>query len=351
VLVAGAKIGTVGDIQPLQSGCPAGQPECAQVTVNIEDAHWPLHAGLRADIRPKSLLGEKYVDLHDGAQGPTYDTNRVLVADKTAVPVELDQLVNSLDPPTRSAIRVLLDDLGAGVAGQGMNLNQAIATGRANLANLAVTGQTLNNRDADLDRILVGLDKALSAITTDHQLTQWSQLISNGQGFLNDIESVQARFSRSFTDANVALGDLNNALGGAVPSLRTTLNVAPSLASNLQQEADMLTALASTVTTSANRSPDSECTGATVANQPITSVTGVAKCSPLWMITKGLLSGPSASSGALALPTNQPMFRICVAGVSPQTFTGSCDNSSAAQGSLVGLQDREGAMLTAMLGT
>ena len=55
---------------------------------------------------------------------------------------------------------------------------------------------------------------------------------------------------------------------------------------------------------------DGECTGATVANQPITSVTGVAQCSPLWMITKGLLSGPSASSGALALPTNRPMFRI-----------------------------------------
>jgi ABC-type transporter Mla subunit MlaD len=350
VLVAGAKIGTVSDIQPLQSGCPTGQTECAQVTVGIEDSHWPLHAGLRADIRPKSLLGEKYVDLHDGTQSASYDTNRVLEADKSAVPVELDQLINSLDPPTRTAIRVLLDDLGAGVTGQGMNLNQAIATGRADLAHLAVFGQTLDNRDADLDRILVGLDNALSAITTNDQLTQWSQLISNGQSFLNDIESVQTQFSRSFTDANVALADLNTALGGAIPSLRTTLDVAPSLVSNLQQEASMLASLAATVTTSANLSPNGECTSATDANQPITSVTGVAHCSPLWMTIKGLLSGPTAAAGAQELPGMVPMFRICIEGVS-QGAPGSCDNSNAAKSATVGLSDREGAMLTAMLGT
>jgi ABC-type transporter Mla subunit MlaD len=357
VLLAGAKIGTVSDIQPLQSGCPAEQTECAQVTVSIEDSHWPLHQGLRADIRPKSLLGEKYVDLHDGTLSATYDTNRVLAADKTAVPVELDQLINSLDPPTRAAVRVLLDDLGAGVAGQGMNLNQAIATGKADLAHLAIFGQTLDNRDADLDRILVGLDNALSAITTNDQLTQWSQLISNGQSFLNDIESVQTQFSRSFTDANVALADLNTALGGAIPSLRTTLNVAPSLVSNLQQEASMLAALGATVTTSANLSPNGECTSATTANQPITSVTGAAQCSPLWMTIKGLLSGPTAAAGARAsfidpqgLTQMVPIFRICIEGVS-QFAPGSCNNSNAGQNATVGLQDREGAMLTAMLGT
>jgi ABC-type transporter Mla subunit MlaD len=355
VLIAGAKIGYVSDIQPTTTGCQAGQSECSLVTVSIDDSHWPLHAGLRGDIRPKSLLGEKYVDLHDGSQTAAYDPSHVLPAEKNADPVELDQFINSLDPPTRTAIRVLLDDLGAGVAGQGMNLNQAIATGRANLQNLAVFGQTLNNRDPDLDKILVGLDNALGAITTNDQLTQMSQLITNGQNFLNDIESVQTQFSRSFTDANLALGDLNTALNGAIPSLRTAINVAPSLVSNLHQETSMLAALGATVTTSANKSPNGECTNATVSNQPITSVTGLAHCSPLWMLINGLIGGPTASAGALVFPPNngppRPVFRICIEGILPQNEVGDCQSSSATVASSSGLMNRDGAMLAALLGT
>src|SRR5437588_6446502 len=116
VLIAGSKIGYVSDVEPTQT-------DSALVTVSIEDAHWPLHQGLRADIRPKSLLGEKYVDLHDGSQGaPAYDLSKTLQAGPNAAPVELDQFINSLDAPTRSAVRVLLDDLGAGVAAKGYDL-------------------------------------------------------------------------------------------------------------------------------------------------------------------------------------------------------------------------------------
>src|SRR5207244_7654174 len=154
------KVGYISDIRPAQG-------DSALVTVMVSDRHWPLHVGLTAGIRPKSLLGEKYVDLHDGAAGASaYAAGAVLHAGKTADPVELDQFINSLDPPTRTAVRVLLDDLGAGVAGRGQDLNAAIAAGRDDLANLAVTGQTLNHRDADLDRILVGLDGVLGKITT-----------------------------------------------------------------------------------------------------------------------------------------------------------------------------------------
>ena len=347
VLIAGSKIGYVSDVEPTQT-------DSALVTVSIEGDHWPLHQGLRADIRPKSLLGEKYVDLHDGSQSaPAYDTSVLLRASKNADPVELDQFINSLDPPTRTAIRVLLDDLGAGVAGRGNDLNTAIATGKADLAHLAVFGKTLNDRDPDLDKILVGLDSALGAITTNDQLNQMSQLITNGQNFLNDIESVQTQFSRQFIDANLALRDLNTALGGAIPSLKTTLNVAPSLVSNLQRETSILAALGETVTTSANKSPNGECSSSTVSNQPITSVTGLVHCSPLWMGIKGLIEGPSASAGALVLPTHNPVFRICIQGILPQNTAGGgdCENGNASQSSFSGLMNRDGSMLAAMLGT
>jgi len=309
VLIAGSKIGTISLIKPSQA-------DRALVTIQVENDHWPLHQGLRADIRPKSLLGEKYVDLHDGAAtAGVYDPNRTLVAAANADPVELDQFINSLDPPTRTAVRVLLDDLGSGLAGNGNDLNTAIAAGKADLEHLAVFGTTLNNRDADLDRILVGLDGVLAKLTTDEQLNQMSQLITNGQNTLNDIESVQEQFGRGFNDAQVALSDLNTAIGGAVPALRSTIDVAPTLINNLQQEASLLANLGTYVTTSDNKSPNGECTSsAPQPDQPITSITGLQRCSPLWMLIAAILGGPTNTGEAVETNNSGslPIFRGCV---------------------------------------
>ena len=348
VLLAGAKVGYVRDVQPQQSAS-------ALVTIEVSNQYWPLHQGLSADIRPKSLLGEKYVDLHDGPQtGGAFLTSQVIHAPSQAAPVELDQFINSLDAPTRTAIHVLLDDLGAGVAARGQDLNAAIAAGRQDLANLAVTGKTLNQRDPDLDKILVGLDGVLSEITTSDQLTQMSQLITNGQLTLQDIESVQQSFSRQFNDANVALGDLNVALDGAVPSLRSTIDIAPTLLNNLQQESTLLAQLGASVTTTQNKSPNGECTSATTANQPITQVTGLTQCSPLWELLKGLVQGPSVSAGAVEhAPTGRAteMFRICIVGLPPQVGTGACDNSNASQPAARNFLAADGALFSALLGS
>jgi len=361
VLEAGTKIGQISDIQPTQSNS-------ALVTIQVEGDHWPVHQGVTADIRPKSLLGEKYVDLHDGPQNASaYDVSATLQTSNKADPVELDQFINSLDAPTRTAIRVLLDDLGAGVAGRGPDLNTAIAAGRANLANLAVFGKTLNDRDPDLDKILVGLDGVLAKITTNDQLNQMSQLITNGQNTLNDIESVQTAFSRGFTDANIALSDLNTAFDGAASSLHATLDVAPSLVANLTQESNLLAGLGSLVNTKNNLSPNGECVNAqggnpgTTANQPITSITGLTQCSPVWEIIKGLLGGPTNTGGALegtpqgGIPN--PVFRVCVnfAQVDPNLIH-DCKNSSAGSAppsgaAAGGYMSSDGAMFAALLGT
>jgi ABC-type transporter Mla subunit MlaD len=331
VLEAGSKVGYISDIQPtLQNS--------ALVTIEISNDHWPLHSGLVAGIRPKSLLGEKFVDLHDGPQNAAvYDATQVLHAGPNADPVELDQFINSLDPSTRTAIRVLLDDLGAGVAGRGPDLNAAIATGKANLEHLAVTGKTLNNRDADLDKILVGLDGVLAKLTTSDQLTQMSQLITNGQNTLNDIEAVQTQFSRQFTDASAALADLNVAFDGAIPTLRSTLDIAPTLIANLQTETQMLAALGATVTCNpaaacpgpgGNMFP-SICTSQYSSNVMKHINPAYKPCTPLWALINGLTPGPTTSGGALENNTrtgqNNGIFRICLA--LPTSPQGSCEDS------------------------
>ena len=297
VLESGAKVGTVQSIEPTQSNS-------ALVTVAIDGAHWPLRQGLTVDIRPKSLLGEKYVDLHDGPSNhAAYDASQTYRAGDNADPGELDQFINSLDPTTRTAVRVLLDDLGAGVAGRGQDLNAAIAAGKSDLANLAITGTTLNNRDADLDRILVGLDDVLNTITSDAQLQQISQLIGNAQNTLNDIEDVQSSFSRQFNDANTTLADLNTALDGAVGngSLAATIDAAtrliPALGVGTQSEAALLASLGQETLTGKGVS--------------IPQGTGYSSLTPIESLILGLVHGPTTLGGAIGA-SNHPITRICL---------------------------------------
>ena len=298
VLEAGSKVGDITAIQPLQS-------DQASVTIEVQGDHWPLHQGLTADIRPKSLLGEKYVDLHDGpSTNSPYDTTKVLQAPSDSVPVELDQFINSLDTDTRSALKVLLNDLGAGVAGEGVDLNQAIATGRDDLAHLAVTGQTLNNRDPDLDRILVGLDGLLQKITQDDQLTQMSQLIDHGKATLDAVEAEQQSFSRSFVDAQLALQQANASFDTVVANLRNTLNVAPALLANVHDESALLRDAGQA--TLAATSPDGSYS------------CGVPGCQ-VQMLAHSIIAGPYTTGGAQEWVKQTdgstlvlPIFRVCL---------------------------------------
>jgi virulence factor Mce-like protein len=304
VLEAGSKVGTIEEIHPLQG-------DRASVVVAIEDDHWPLHQGLTADIRPKSLLGEKYVDLHDGsAKNPVYDVKMALNAPGDSVPVELDQFVNSLDSTTRSALRVLLNDLGAGVAGRGVDLNQAIQTGRDDLAHLAVTGQTLNNRDPDLDRILVGLDGLFQKLTQDDQLRQMSQLIDNGKATLDAVKAEEAAFSRSFQDAERALAEANVSFDSVISHLRGTLDVAPQLLANVKEEAYWLTQGANaTLAPSAPPNPNGTASPLS-CGQPGCQVD---------LLSRGIKAGPYTTGGAQEWVKNSdgsytllPIFRVCL---------------------------------------
>ncbi len=302
VLEAGSKVGVISEIKPLPG-------DKASVTVSVDGEHWPLHQGLQADIRPKSLLGEKYVDLHDGpSANPVYDTSKVLEAPADSVPVELDQFVNSLDTDTRSALRVLLNDLGAGLAGEGVDLNQAIKTGRDDLAHLAVTGQTLNNRDPDLDRILVGLDGLFQKLTQDDQLTQMSQLIDNGKATLDAVEAEEQAFSRSFTDAERALSEANVSFDSVISHLRGTLDIAPQLLANVHDESLLLASAASaTLAPTSPGNPTLSC--------------GYPGCQ-VDMLAGGIAAGPYTTGGAQewvtpgganSTPTAvYPIFRVCL---------------------------------------
>ncbi len=108
VQVGGVRAGSVKEIKI----SPDGQ---AIITMSIDDDYAPLKRGTRATIRQASLSGiaNRYVDLtlpatpRDGSKLGEIEEGETISVQNTTTAVELDQLFDVFDPPTREAVKQL----------------------------------------------------------------------------------------------------------------------------------------------------------------------------------------------------------------------------------------------------
>ncbi|HEY8678312.1 MAG TPA: MlaD family protein [Candidatus Dormibacteraeota bacterium] len=218
VLIAGAKAGSVSDIT-LEGGQTL-------VTLTLGDAYAPVHSDAKVTVRPKSLLGEKYVALDPGTRDVLQSGSR-LPEEQVARSVELQDVVNTLDQPTREKLRTLVIELGGGLAGQGPNTNQTIAYGRQDMDHLAAISDTLAARDADLEQVIQGLDQVTAELARSDRRQQLGALIQNTQTLLHSLSLQDAQIKQTLVQANAALGRTDTSLTGTASQLNHIFQQAP----------------------------------------------------------------------------------------------------------------------------
>src|SRR5581483_3140302 len=142
VEIAGAKAGRVEDMK-LQGGTVIA-------TISVDSDHAPVHIDASVDVRPKSLLGKKYIALDPGQRRQTLDPGSKLKPAAVTRSTELQDVFNTFDQPTRDKLQVVIDELGGGVAGVGQVQNQGIAYGAQDLNDLSAIADTLAQKDQEL---------------------------------------------------------------------------------------------------------------------------------------------------------------------------------------------------------
>jgi phospholipid/cholesterol/gamma-HCH transport system substrate-binding protein len=205
VRVAGATVGTVDSVDVTNDhetasleGGPHPVPGKAVVVMKITD---PGFEDFRTDasclIRPQSLIGEKYVDctptqpraagtppppsLQRIANGETGAGQYLLPLENNGKTVDLDLIQNIQRLPYRDRFRLILNELGAGLAGRGQDLGEVID--RANPA----LRQT--------DRVLAILAQ---------QNRQLASLASNGDTVLKPLAENRTRITSFFRNAAIS---------------------------------------------------------------------------------------------------------------------------------------------------
>jgi virulence factor Mce-like protein len=123
-----------------------------------------LRTDTRCETRPQSLIGEYFIDCLPGTAPTKLKPGAVIPVERTSSTVAPDLVNNVLRRPYRERLAIIVNELGAGVAGNGRNLDDAIR--RASpalretdkvLAQLARQNQVLADLTVNADTVLADL--------------------------------------------------------------------------------------------------------------------------------------------------------------------------------------------------
>ena len=106
VRIAGIDVGHVEEIK-------RGPGRFATVTMSLEDRALPIHADATLKVRPRIFLeGNFFIDLQPGTpSAPTTRSGYEIPVSQTAIPVQLDQVLDALRRATRENLVSLVHEL------------------------------------------------------------------------------------------------------------------------------------------------------------------------------------------------------------------------------------------------
>jgi phospholipid/cholesterol/gamma-HCH transport system substrate-binding protein len=213
---------------------PNGQ---AVVTLGVDSKYAPLPAGVHATIRQASQSGiaNRYIDL----QMPSARASRQKIpdggeisVDNTTTSVDLDQLFNTLDPPTRKALQEFFKGQAKSLDGKGamqnvafQYLNPALSTSRRLFNELNADTPTLERFVTDSSRLVSTLAErrdALSALIQNLDTTMGaigSQKVALADA-LQRLPDFMRRSNTTFVNLRAALDDVDPLVNASKPVAR-----------------------------------------------------------------------------------------------------------------------------------
>ena len=200
VRVSGFKVGTIESIQP--------QGTQAKLVMHV-DRNVPIPADAKAVIVAQNLVAARYVQLTPAyrSSGPTMRDGAVIPVDRTAVPVEWDQIKDQLmrlatdfgpnSKVSTPSVARFIDSAADALAGNGDKLRQT-------LAQLSGMGRIFANGSGNIVDIIKNLQTFVAALRDSNvQIVQFNNRLATLTSILDDNRS----------DLDAALTDLSSAVG------------------------------------------------------------------------------------------------------------------------------------------
>ncbi|MHB8692554.1 MAG: MlaD family protein [Solirubrobacteraceae bacterium] len=296
VRVGGVKVGSVADLQ-------LAHDDNVIATLDLNQTIAPIGRDAQAHVRSLNLLGGKYLDLTPGnAAIQPAPSGSMIPASRTGAPVELDDVLDVLDVPTRYRLDILINAAGFALGTRGGALSALLRTLPRSLDQTAQLLRGLSGDNAALGRLIDDSSQLVAAITP--QRANLGQLVQSAESALSATAARASDLGRTVQAAPATLTQLRTTLGElsqtAIPlrpvageltasarPLSTVLaeipQAAPSLLttlSKLQSDIPSLTALGEKATPLVSRLNPSAHTIASVAGDAHTIASTVDGSTP-----------------------------------------------------------------------
>lgn len=215
VEVAGGRVGKISDVSLTEDFK-------ARVSMTVERRFAPFRADATCTIRPQGLIAENYVQCNPGTPDapllrsagghpPTVPVSR------TTEPVNLTDLFEIWNVPTRDRLGVLVSQLGISTAGRGEDINAILR--RAN-PSLALARRVIGLLERQRVQLLGAIDDS------DTALVALAPHAPGARRLLRRAASVLTRTGRHSEDLTLAVLRLPALLRGARPALQSLGEVA-----------------------------------------------------------------------------------------------------------------------------
>ena len=119
VRIAGVDVGKVSEVEHLTDGEGNGE-DAAVITMNIDEDAQPIREDATMQLRPRLFLeGNLFVDVQPGSpSGDELESGDVVPLEQTAISVQFDQVLTSLQAPVREQLQVFLREFGTALCGE-----------------------------------------------------------------------------------------------------------------------------------------------------------------------------------------------------------------------------------------
>ncbi|GAA4293546.1 MCE family protein [Mycobacterium paraffinicum] len=218
VRVAGVEVGTITSIQPDGTD--------TRMTMHVDRAV-PVPADAKAIIVAPSLIGARYVQLTPPyrSSGPVMADGAVIPLDRTAVPVEWDEvkaqltrLATELGPNSQvstPAVSRFIESAANAMGGNGEKLRQMINQ-------LSGVGRILADGHGNIADIIKNLQTFVTALRgSDEQIVQFQGRLATLTSVVNDSKS---DLDAALTDLSIAVGDVQRFIAGSRDQTSEQLN-------------------------------------------------------------------------------------------------------------------------------
>jgi virulence factor Mce-like protein len=242
----GYRIGVMTSVNPIT--LPDGRT-VARTQLKLDRKVGDIPVDSRIVIRPRSALGLKYLEFVRGSSRRHLRDGDTLPLAQTTVPVQLDEVFQVFDRPTRNAARQNFETFGNTLAGRGTSLNETIQTLPPLLRRLAPVAANLADRRTQLGRFLREVGDAARIVAPISQvdsrlftaMATTFEAVSRDPGALEETISrsppaeaegirslrIQRPFLHDFADLGQDLHGATQELRGALPVVNPALETGP----------------------------------------------------------------------------------------------------------------------------